>query len=175
MGKTTLCSILLENLTGFGAIKFTKTSLYTSITDDLHILNEKGKDTAIYLDSGAERAVWLQSPGGDQLSDALDISLSKMSGLKGVLVEGNSPADLLNPGLSIFIMGKDGQIKPSALKSFQRAQIIVVNSDEVTGGDALPGLPLKKPAEVFRIDLEKKTGEIDKFLNYIKQYMVSNE
>ena len=34
VGKTTLCSILFENLNGFGGIKFTKTSLYTSVIDD---------------------------------------------------------------------------------------------------------------------------------------------
>ncbi|MDH5767928.1 MAG: hypothetical protein OEZ31_03100, partial [Nitrospirota bacterium] len=54
-GKTAYASLILKRLKGWGAIKYTKTSLYSSITDDVKILSEKGKDTKRLLDSGAER------------------------------------------------------------------------------------------------------------------------
>ncbi|MBI5056470.1 MAG: hypothetical protein HZB61_07640 [Nitrospirae bacterium] len=172
VGKTTLCSILLENLKGFGAIKFTRTELYTSVVDDETILKEKGKDTAIFFGSGAEKVVWIQSPGGQELEDALNVSLTKMTGLKGVVVEGNSPADLLKPHLTIFIIGGDGVIKPSALKVGKKADIVIINSETDVANPASLVTFSKEHAKIFRIDLLNKSGEIDKWLAYIQKYIV---
>ncbi|RJQ45181.1 MAG: hypothetical protein C4538_08910 [Nitrospiraceae bacterium] len=170
VGKTTLCSLLLENLKDLGAIKFTKTSLYTSVTDDEETLAEEEKDTAVFLRSGAAKVVWIQSPGGPELEDALNISLTKMTGLPGVVVEGNSPLSFLDPSVVIFVMKENGQIKPSASFALERADIIIVNSDS-TGRDAvLPDRALRENVKIFRIDLSSKTGEIDKFLTYVRQY-----
>ncbi|MBI4849762.1 MAG: hypothetical protein HY808_14525 [Nitrospirae bacterium] len=172
VGKTTLCSILLENLKGFGAIKFTRTELYTTVTDDEIILKEKGKDTAIFFESGAERVVWIQSPGGRELEDALNVSLTKMTGLEGVVVEGNSPADLLKPLLTIFIIGGDGEIKPFALEVGKKADIIIINSEtDIENPASLIPFP-QEHAKFFRIDLINKRGEIDKLLAYIQKYIV---
>jgi len=165
VGKTTLCSILLENLKGFGAIKFTKTLLYTSVTDDPDVIMQKDKDTAIMSRSGAEKVVWVRSSGGD-LEDDLHLAMSRMDGLNGVVVEGNSPANCLNPDLIIFIVGEDGQIKPSARETSEKADIIVLNSP-----GNMKGPSLQKNALTFRIDLIKKQGEIDKFIAYIKKYI----
>ena len=123
MGKTTLCSILLNKLDSFGAIKFTKTDMFTSISDDPETLLQKGKDTAIMSKAGAEKVVWIQSPY-DGLEDALNMASLKMEGLNGMVVEGNSPVDFINPHLIIFIMGPDGQIKESADKVSKLADII---------------------------------------------------
>ena len=46
IGKTTLCSILLKNLKGFGAVKFTKTPLYTSVIEDYDTIMQK--DTPMF-------------------------------------------------------------------------------------------------------------------------------
>ena len=171
VGKTTLCSILFGNLYGFGGIKFTKTSLYTSVIDDANILNEEGKDTAIFLKSGAEKVVWIQSPGGEALEDALNIALSKMSGLKGVVIEGNSPLDFLTPHLIIFIIDKNGEIKPSASKVSKKADIIIVNSEmQINNFSFLNHIP-QEQRKVFWIDLANKKGEIDKVLSYVRQYI----
>ncbi|MBI5195231.1 MAG: hypothetical protein HZA10_02795 [Nitrospirae bacterium] len=164
VGKTTLCSILLRELKGFGAIKFTKTELYTAVVDDIKILSEKGKDTAIFLESGAGRVIWVQSPY-DALEEPLQIALSRLSDLKGIIVEGNSPVDFLNPHLVIFIIGAEGEIKPSAMKVLEKADVIVINSREKTAPPALP----KNKAVIFCIDLEKRTGEIDEFLTIVKK------
>lgn len=165
IGKTTLCSILLKELKGFGAIKFTKTRLYTSIIDDLRILNEPGKDTAILLGSGAQMVLWIQSPP-EALGVALQTALSRMSHLEGIIVEGNSPVDFLNPHLLIFIVDAGGEIKPSAMSVSKRADIIVINSKERVSKDSLT---LWSRAEIFWIDLQNKRGKIDEFLSYVKK------
>jgi len=171
VGKTTLCSVLFDNLKGFGGIKFTKTPLYTSVIDDARILNEEGKDTAMFLKSGAEKVAWIQSPGGDELEDALNIALSKMSGLKGVVIEGNSPLDFLTPHLIIFIIDKNGEIKPSASKVSEKADIIIVNSEmQVDNFSFLNHIP-QEQRRVFWIDLANRKGEIDEFIVCSKEYI----
>lgn len=170
VGKTTLCSILLENLKGFGAIKFTKTSLYSSVTDDPDIIMQKDKDTAIMSRSGAEKVVWVKS-GGPDLVDDLRLAMSGMEGLKGVIVEGNSPANYLNPDLIIFIVEEDGQIKSSARDISEKADIIVINSPNKIKDPSLLSPSSKENAPAFRIDLIKKQGEIDKFIAYTKKYI----
>ncbi|RJQ18635.1 MAG: hypothetical protein C4560_07015 [Nitrospiraceae bacterium] len=170
VGKTTLCSILLGNLKGFGAIKFTKTPMYTTVIDDPEVIRQEGKDTAVILESGAERVVWIQSPRSG-LEEALDIAMGRMTGLKGVVVEGNSPADFINPHLVIFVIGGEGEIKPSAVKMGQRADAIVVNSGDSIKTPSLPVPLSQKHAPVFRIDLKNKKGEIDKLISFVKKYI----
>lgn len=170
VGKTTLCSLLLKELKGFGAVKFTRTPLFTTVTDDPETILKKDKDTAIMSASGAEKVVWIQSPR-DGLENALDMAMRRMHGLDGVVVEGNSPADFIRPDQIIFIVGEEGQIKPSAVGTCKKADIVIINS----GKDVSlpPSLTSILPGNVktFRIDLANKSGEIDKFVSYIKQYM----
>jgi molybdopterin-guanine dinucleotide biosynthesis protein len=170
VGKTTLCSILLKNLNGYGAIKFTKTPIFTSVADDRETIMQKDKDTAIMAESGAEKVIWIQSPN-DGLEDALNIALSKMTGLKGIVVEGNSPVDFLKTHLVIFIIGSDGEIKPSGKNVSEMANIIIINSEKHNEKPAFLNPLLKKNAAIFRIDLIKKEGEIDKFLAHVKKYI----
>lgn len=170
IGKTTLASILLKNLDGFGAIKYTKTSLYTSVTDNPDEILQNGKDTAILSESGAEHVFWIQGPY-HSLKDSLSFALSKMHKFNGVIVEGNSPVDYLNPDLVIFIVGDDAQIKTSAVKICRRADILIINSAKEDC--ALPSLNdmLQEKTKVFQIDLIHKKGEIDKFIAYVKKYI----
>jgi molybdopterin-guanine dinucleotide biosynthesis protein len=174
IGKTTLCSILLKELKGFGAVKFTKTEMYTSIIDDPVIINQKDKDTAVMLEAGAEKVVWIRSPK-EGLGGALDIALSKFDGLKGVVVEGNSPVDFLNPSLVIFIINPDGEMKPSALAVSGKADIVVINSDkELNMRSSAAGI-FRKDAVFFRINLKNKEGEIDEFLSHVKRKIIGNK
>jgi len=195
VGKTTLCSILLKELKGFGAIKYTKTPKMTAeergtkderrrardekspntelltpslLIDDIGILNQKGKDTAIFLESSAERVFWIQSPY-NELEHLLEIAISRMKGIKGVIIEGNSPVDFVTPSLIIFITGAEGEIKPSAVKVSKRADIVIINSKERI--KRLPSLPMvsRKGKKVFWIDLMRKKGEIDEFLRFVKE------
>ncbi len=194
VGKTTLCSILLKNLRGFGAIKYTKTSEHrrqrtehplpypppsrgrawvggtpnSLLIDNITILNEKGKDTAIFLESGAERVLWIQSPY-NELENILHTAMDRMAGLKGVIIEGNSPVDFVTPSLIIFIIELEGEIKPSAVKVSKKADIIIINAEKNV--KELPFLATISIAgkKVFRIDLRKKKGEIGEFLSFVKE------
>lgn len=170
VGKTTLCSLLLNHLKGFGAIKCTKSPFYTSVTDDPLIIMEKDKDTAILSQSGAEKVVWIQS-SGSELENTLPLAMSKMEGMAGVVIEGNSPARLIDTSLVIFIIGGEGKMKPSAGEMSEKADILVINTPENIDVSSLGDLALKKSCRVFRIDLIKKEGEIDKFRAYVKQYI----
>ena len=168
VGKTTLCSILLNEFRGFGAIKFTKTPLYASLTDDITILNQKGKDTAIFLEFGAERVIWIQSPYYE-LENILKTALGKMADLEGLVIEGNSPVDFLNPHLIIFIIGVDGEIKPSALEVSKKADIIIINSEKHVKKLSFLSTVGRKGAKVFYINLLNRKGELDKFLCFVKE------
>ncbi len=174
MGKTTLCSILLKNLKGFGAVKFTKTEMFTSVTDDPETILVKGKDTAIMSKAGAEKVVWIQGPY-DGLDESLDIALSKMQGLKGVVVEGNSPVDFINPHLVVFIMGPAGQMKESAKKVSNIADIIVINSGEKPEdiNSVVSDIQSLHEAgkEIFWIDLINSEGEIDKLRSCVEKML----
>lgn len=174
VGKTTLCSILLSELKGFGAVKFTKTDMYTSIIDDLGTLNQKGKDTAVMLEAGAEKVVWIKSPR-DGLKDALDIAFSKLDGLKGVVVEGNSPVDFLKPSLVIFIVNPDGEIKPSAIEVCKRAEIVIINSDKEIIEPGFSTAIFPENAVFFRINLKNKEGEIGEFLSHVKRKIIRDK
>ena len=170
VGKTTLCSILLKNLKGFGAIKFTRTSLYAKVVDDPEIITQKDTDTGIMSEAGAERVVWVQSPS-EKLEDPLNMALSKMTGLKGVIVEGNSPANYMEPDLTIFIIGDDGRIKPSAMELSKKADIIIMSIPKDAETPPLPASDSLEKREVFQIDLARKEGEIDKLIAHVNNIL----
>ena len=175
VGKTTLCSILLKNLDSFGAIKFTKTDLFMSVSDNPETILVKGKDTAIMSEAGAQKVVWIQGPY-DSLEEGLDIALSKMQGLKGVVVEGNSPVDFINPHLIIFIMGPAGQMKESAKKVSEIADIIVINSGNKPEdlNSLVSDIQSLHEAgkEIFWIDLLHSVGEIDKLRSCVEKMLI---
>jgi molybdopterin-guanine dinucleotide biosynthesis protein len=168
VGKTSLCSILLGELKEFGAVKFTKTSLYTSLTDNINTLSTPGKDTAVFLDSGARRVVWIQSPYRE-LKSALEVAMSRMTGLSGVVVEGNSPVDFLNPHLIIFIIDPGGEVKPSAVPVIKKADIIVINSDKHNKNLSFTDTFGRKNVKAFWINLQKRKGELHEFLCFVKE------
>lgn len=149
-GKTTYATSLLEKLKGWGAIKYTKTALYCSITDDLNILAKKDKDTGRLLDSGAERVLWVQSPP-DEIADILPMAVERLSDLKGIIVEGNSAIEFLKPDIIIFIFGDDSsRIKESAKRILKIADAVVYRgSDEliVTSDRLKKRLGLKDESE----------------------------
>ena len=129
-GKTAMAEELLKSLTGgpaasgrgaasvWGAIKFTRTSVYTSVVTDTDVLRAEGKDTARMLAAGAQRAAWVRSSGGADLSEALSMALQHLESplesnclegqrhpLDGIIVEGNSAVELLKPDIVIFMCG----------------------------------------------------------------------
>ncbi len=167
VGKTTLCSILLRELKGFGAIKFTKDLFDPPLIDNEEIILQRGKDTAIMIESGAEK-VMLISGHGERLKNALDTALKKMSSHKGVVIEGNSPIEFLMPDLLIFVIGPDRQIKPPAMEIGRMANIVVINSERIDKDTSFISDMLQEKTRIFFIDLKKNEGEIRPLLSYIK-------
>ncbi|MBE0425153.1 MAG: hypothetical protein IBX72_00700 [Nitrospirae bacterium] len=155
-GKTTYASLILKRLKGWGAIKYTKTSLYISITDDIEILSEKGKDTRKLLDSGAERVLWVQSPVSE-LPDIIQMAAGMLSYLEGILIEGNSAIKMLKPDFVVFVAGDNKRFKKSAENVLSMADIVIYDKE-------LPaGIP--EGAKLFR------TKEKDKCLDFICSFL----
>lgn len=127
-GKTTYAALLLKKLKGWGAVKYTKTALYSSIIDDVEILAREGKDTGILLGSGAEKVLWVQSPPSE-LGEVLPQAIERLADLKGIIVEGNSAIEFLKPDVIIFIWGNDpNRIKESAKRILNTADVLVSKS-----------------------------------------------
>ncbi len=144
-GKTTVASDMLKLLTKkqlednlttdidrkerWGAIKFTKTEIYSSIIDDPEILNEYGKDTQRLIEAGAEEVLWVKSPISE-LSDIMAIAIERLYHLEGILVEGNSAIEFANPDIIIVVsIGNNDEIKPSAWRILENAHIIIMSLD----------------------------------------------
>lgn len=133
VGKTTCASLILQRLKGWGAIKYTKTSLYSSITDDISVLSEPGKDTKRLLDSGAEKVLWVQCPFSE-LDEILPMAVEMFSELEGIVVEGNSAIEVLKPDFVVFISGaEDNKFKKSSQKILKIADIVLFDKKPPRG------------------------------------------
>ncbi|MBI3593255.1 MAG: molybdopterin-guanine dinucleotide biosynthesis protein MobB [Nitrospirae bacterium] len=143
IGKTTIAAAILRylktsGLAGtrayhrWGAIKYTRTAFYTSITDDKKILAQKGKDTRKLLDAGAEEVLWVQSPA-NALKDIMPAAIERLSPLDGIIIEGNSAIEFSSPDIVIFILGVSKEkTKPSAQGIRKQADIIIVPKGQRT-------------------------------------------
>ncbi len=126
-GKTTVCELLFSRLPGkWGAIKYTKTAFYTSVSDDV-LRHPQGKDTHRMHSAGAHRVIWVQAPR-EELKEVLPMSMNMLSECTGIIVEGNSPIEFLSPDIVIFVFGRDiNRIKPSAERIIERADFVIFN------------------------------------------------
>lgn len=126
-GKTSVASLILRTCAGWGAIKYTKTALYASIIDDPDVLSEAGKDTRKLLDAGAAKVLWVKSPFSE-LREVFPVALGMLSHLQGIVVEGNSAVEVVNPDIVIFVCGDRGKMKDSAKHILQTANIVIFRS-----------------------------------------------
>ncbi len=138
----------------WGAVKFTKTGIYTSVVTSQDILLEEGKDTSRVLKAGASRAVWISSPGGSDLEEALHMAMGRMEGCRVVLVEGNSAVELLKPDIVIFM---SASFFKSGAEAALRGADIVFRPE----GACIPAEIIKKDA-VFCGSLELCAAEVFK-------------
>ncbi len=166
-GKTTIASMLLSALSSesrtpgasrrWGAIKYTKTALFTSLIDDRAILEKKDKDTGKMLEAGAEEVLWIKGPR-KEIKETVSIAIDRLSHLDGIIVEGNSAIEFSNPDIVIFILGFRGEEieKASALRLIKHADIVVCP------GNSMPRAADKKvySARIVYFDPEdKKTAQ----------------
>ncbi len=123
-GKTTVATLILRAFPGWGAIKYTKTSLYASIVDDADVLSERGKDTRKLLDAGAARVLWVKAPPADA-GDVLPRAVEMMPDVRGIVIEGNSAIEAIEPDIVIFVCGTEGAVKESSRKVLRMADIVI--------------------------------------------------
>jgi molybdopterin-guanine dinucleotide biosynthesis protein len=146
VGKTTIACQILKRLSGWGALKFTKTSFYSSIVDSPEILRQKNKDTYRLLNAGAKDVLWVQSSPED-LNEILGIAIDRLSHLKGIIIEGNSAIDALRPDIVIFVSGNN-ELKKGAEKILRMADAVIFDKNPPQG--------IPKTAKKFRIDNEEE-------------------
>jgi len=133
VGKTTFASLILSRLKGWGAIKYTKTSIYCSVTDDITILSEEGKDTKRLLDSGAGKVLWIRSPY-ENLEEILPMAIEHLSYIKGIVIEGNCALEVLKPDIVIFLSGtEEDKIKKSSEKILAMADVVIYDKEPPRG------------------------------------------
>lgn len=158
-GKTLVACEILRKIKGLSAIKYTKSSLYSSIIDDPLILSEKGKDTARMLKAGAEKVLWIQSPT-EEISSLINIALNMLIGSKGIVIEGNSAVKAANPDILIFVLGDLKKIKPGSEDLIEKADILIFEKNFSFN---------KNKADKFsRDDVEGYIGRLKDLLSKIK-------
>ncbi|TAL24563.1 MAG: hypothetical protein EPN94_07015 [Nitrospirae bacterium] len=146
----------------WGAIKFTNTPIYCSITDTPEILAQENKDTARLLKAGAENVLWVQSPA-EGLKEVLPLAVDRLSHLKGIIVEGNSAIEFLKPDVVIFIFGRDsGTLKKSAMKVLDMADIILFEEK--------PSVKLPVRPKKFKVAVPSASG-LDECINYVHRLL----
>ena len=128
VGKTTVACEILKRFEGWGAIKYSKTSFFSSITDDREVILTKGKDTRRMMDAGAVRVLWVQSPP-DELPDILPLGLEMLSGLQGIVIEGNSAVNVIKPDIVVFVSGDPVLFKDSAGPLLDMADIVLSDTE----------------------------------------------
>ncbi|KAF0144008.1 MAG: hypothetical protein FD156_2165 [Nitrospirae bacterium] len=143
----------------WGAIKYTKTAIYSSITDTPDILAQGNKDTARLLKAGAENVLWVQSPA-EGLQEVMPLAVTRLLHLSGIIIEGNSAIEFLKPDVVIFILGRDtGTLKKSAVKILDMADIILFEEE--------PSVKLPVRKKKFKIALSSPSG-LDECIDYIQ-------
>lgn len=136
-GKTFVAERIIRGTPfSWGAVKYTRTDLYASLTEDPASINEAGKDTARLKAAGAARVAWIQAPPED-LEPLLSAALTKLGNCEALLIEGNSPAERLCADLVVFVFGDDpSNVKPSGRRLIERADMIVAPAALAFGGAA---------------------------------------
>lgn len=152
-GKTTLACRLLRGLAGWGAIKYTPSPLYTSITDEAETLRQEGKDTARLLEAGAEEALWVCSTPEDR-EETLELAVRRLSHLRGIVVEGNGAIEVLRPDVVIFTaVNRPQEAKDNAGKVLGSSHVVVFDKE----------IPPEAPEKAVKFSCD----ELDKCISYV--------
>ncbi|NOX20204.1 MAG: molybdopterin-guanine dinucleotide biosynthesis protein B [Nitrospirae bacterium] len=170
-GKTFIAELLLRRLQGsWAAIKYTRTAFYTTVKESTASDDIEGKDTWRMKQAGAEPVLWVQAPE-DQIQEPLEIALSMLSEVEGVIIEGNSVIEFLNPDVVIFVFGEDDKrIKESARKILPRADIVIKRTpDNFINNEKVINIILPDGEErlINRIEVLLKTDKKKKLIERI--------
>ena len=89
------------------------------------IKKDSGKDTALYLKSGASRAVLMKSTK-ESMMEGFENFLETVDKDALIVCESNSLGALVKPGLFVMVQG-EGDIKPSAQSVMEYADVVYRN------------------------------------------------
>ncbi|MEN2995031.1 MAG: hypothetical protein ABDH19_06775 [Thermodesulfovibrio sp.] len=113
-------------------VKYTKTSLYSSITTESSVINTKGKDTERMKTAGADIVYWVKATEEDlpevvdKLKEDIFSCLQNDERPKFIIIEGNSMVKALQPDVIIFFKDKfEDSYKPSAKAILEMADIVI--------------------------------------------------
>lgn len=108
------------------------------------MLEETGKDTRRYLESGADRVIWVKTRG-EFLRQAVSEAADRFSDLRGVIFEGNNALSVLEPDLGVMVLGDPVRYKPSARAILDKIDLTGSSGDaellERIAGAVEEGLP----------------------------------
>jgi len=116
------------------AVKYTKTTLYSSIITEDSIIEKEGKDTLRIKKAGADHVYWVKSGAFDlpEVAERLkgEILIHTVSNNEIekhlVIIEGNSLVRIMQPDVIIFLKGQnDDHIKPSGKALLEVADIVI--------------------------------------------------
>ena len=123
-GNTTAACAILKSFTGWGVIKYTRTSLYSCIIDDIAVLSEADKDIKKFLDAGAEKVLWIKSPLSE-LHQVFSSAVTMFTHLQGIVIAGNSAIQAINPDIVLYVYGDEADYKSGNEKIPDVAHIIL--------------------------------------------------
>jgi LAO/AO transport system kinase len=155
VGKTTVACQILKRLHGWGAIKYTKTSFYSSIVDSPDILRQGNKDTSRLINTGAQNVLWVQSPR-EGLQEVLQVAIDMLSYVKGIVIEGNGAIEVLKPDLVIFVTG-DREIKRGAEKTLRIADAVIFEKN----------LPEETPMAAAKLHINNE----EEYINFVMGFL----
>ena len=174
VGKTALAEFLLQNLSGFAAIKITMTDLYTSVLEDAEKIMVPETDTFRMSKSGAKKVIWVRATE-KLLLDAMEQALGKIDNSKGVLIEGNSILEYINPSLAFFVVSNTIEhMKPSRISALKKADICVINKKNgcIVSDETLKKIKSISPEiEFFNFDFSSDISKESEEAKKINEYM----
>ena len=180
VGKTTLVCRLLEHFPDWEAIKVTR-GHYRSCGRDPHtccvshllgdapkVFSERSltdvpnKDTGRFWTAGASNVHWLIATT-NQIEHGIHLALERVKG-PGVLVEGTSILEFLQPSLSILTLsGPENRLKSTAQRALRERRIdVVFNSSDGSKLDGLvdADLPVFCPSNINELVAHIKKGSL---------------
>ncbi len=131
VGKTSLIADILQRLhlkTGVIKTSVTEGNEGTMVTDDPAVIKDPGTDTALFVENGAERVVYLRCDY-EQLEDSLARARELVGNVEYLIIEGNSVQDFINPTLVIYLDREDVEAKESANKAAEKADVFYKYED----------------------------------------------
>jgi len=110
------------------------------------------------------KVVWVQSPYSE-LPVTLPLAAGMFSQVRGILVEGNSAVEVLQPDIVIFIAGDRKKFKESAGNILRMAHIIVFERE----------LPFLSPKDAITFRKDEKDAFMNSVLELVRERMTEQE